>query len=155
MYCSFCASTILGNWENSKSKKLHCNMGLLHPGAVSVSIFLWRWVNQHCFAIEERMCAWSQDSFIHLGSKEVLFVHELCLLIKLVEKSPCERTENWWSFFFFFLPPFLCNIMYTFKLRSPTEGKESRCEELQLCSSLRDERLVYTVCQLLVVELMA
>lgn len=33
-------------------------------------------------------------NLMHLGQREVLFVHELCLLIELIEKSPRERTEN-------------------------------------------------------------
>lgn len=63
---------------------------------------------------------------MHLGHREVLFEHELCLLIELVKKSPCERTESCILSFFF-----SGNIMHTFKLRSPTEGKESRCDKLQ------------------------
>lgn len=64
-------------------------------------------------------------NLMHLGQREVLFVHELCLLIELIEKSPRERTENCIVWFF------SGNIMYTFKLRSRTEGEESRCDKLQ------------------------
>lgn len=63
---------------------------------------------------------------MHLGHREVLFVHELCLLIEPIEKSPCERPERYILFFFF-----SGNIMYTFKLRSPAEGKESRRDKVQ------------------------